>query len=375
METFKKILITLVCLLSLLLTGLLTGTLLFSTGQPSQNARASAADTGVVAGYQLASQDALSNALDGVLAIEKKYWIQEDALAAPVPKEENYGTAESPQELAWLIADAADFLDGENLYFSVDTQIMPGSVIQYYRDDTILAITWKSVIDYMVYTFSEVKVAHPSQFRRFVADGEYGSEKLYITQEMAKSVNAVVASSGDYYLHRNVGVVVYDGVVRKAAGKHCDTCFVDSQGNLSFARKGEILTMEDAQAYVAEHDSRFSLAFGPVLVEDGQVCTPSQYSLGEIDDHYARAALCQLGKLHYLVATVNSEGTWRNVPTIHQFAKRIQETGCDKAYALDGGQTAAIVMKNQLINNVVYGYQRKISDIIYFATAIPDGGV
>ena len=42
------------------------------------------------------------------------------------------------------------------------------------------------------------------------------------------------------------------------------------------------------------------------------------------------------------------------------------------AYALDGGQTAAIVMNDQLINKVSYGAQRKISDIIYFATAIPE---
>ena len=41
---------------------------------------------------------------------------------------------------------------------------------------------------------------------------------------------------------------------------------------------------------------------------------------------------------------------------------------------LIGGQTAAIVMGNQLINRPVYGQQRKISDIIYFATAMPEGG-
>ena len=44
------------------------------------------------------------------------------------------------------------------------------------------------------------------------------------------------------------------------------------------------------------------------------------------------------------------------------------------AYCLDGGQTAAIVMNDQLINRPVYGEQRKISDIIYFATAVPEGG-
>jgi exopolysaccharide biosynthesis protein len=44
------------------------------------------------------------------------------------------------------------------------------------------------------------------------------------------------------------------------------------------------------------------------------------------------------------------------------------------AYCLDGGQTATIVMNNELVNRPVYGQQRKISDIIYFATAVPEGG-
>ena len=43
-------------------------------------------------------------------------------------------------------------------------------------------------------------------------------------------------------------------------------------------------------------------------------------------------------------------------------------------YTLDGGQTAVIAMNDKLINSVLFGFQRKISDIIYFATAVPDGG-
>ena len=62
------------------------------------------------------------------------------------------------------------------------------------------------------------------------------------------------------------------------------------------------------------------------------------------------------------------------MPTINRFAMQIDKLGCDKAYTLDGGQTAVIVMNDQLINSVHYGYQREISDIIYFATAVPDGG-
>ena len=44
------------------------------------------------------------------------------------------------------------------------------------------------------------------------------------------------------------------------------------------------------------------------------------------------------------------------------------------AYTLDGGQMATIVMNDTLVNQVSYGSQRRISDILYFATAVPDGG-
>jgi exopolysaccharide biosynthesis protein len=66
-------------------------------------------------------------------------------------------------------------------------------------------------------------------------------------------------------------------------------------------------------------------------------------------------------------------GAEKNTPTIPTFAKRMQEFGCQTAYSLDGGQTAAIVTNGELMNRPDYGYQRQISDIIYFATAIPNG--
>ena len=57
-----------------------------------------------------------------------------------------------------------------------------------------------------------------------------------------------------------------------------------------------------------------------------------------------------------------------------EFGAQLQKFGAVQAYALDGGQTAVIVTNDELINRPSYGYQRLISDIIYFATAVPDGG-
>lgn len=253
-------------------------------------------------------------------------------------------------------------------------ELFEGSLVNYYLDDTIFAITWKEVHDGSVYTFSEVKVNHPSQFRRHLAGGEYGSATQFYTSEMAESVNAVVASSGDFYNFRNFGIIVYQGQVRKVEGTYAETCYIDRNGDLRFTYGGDITTTAAAKEYVAENDIWFSLGFGPVLIDNYEMIDHTWYGVGEITEGYARAALCQMGELHYIVATANTEGPWQDIPTVKTFAKNIAATGCRMAYCLDGGQTAAIVMGDQLINRPVYGQQRKISDIIYFATAMPEGG-
>ena len=306
--------------------------------------------------------------------VRKRYWLEDDVKVAPEPNQNYFGETTDPSELQWLLDEAKWILDGQKLHFSTDVQLFEGSKVMYYLDDSIFAITWKEVHEGSVYTFSEVKISDPSQFRRHLAGGEFGSDMQYMTTEMAESVNAVVASSGDFYRFRDFGICVYEGQVRRVEGTYAETCMIDKSGNMHFVRGGEILKTDEAQKYVDENNIWFSLCFGPILVDNYQVVEHNWYGVGEIDEGYARAALCQMDDLHYIVATANTEGAYGDIPTVATFNKYISATGCKMAYCLDGGQTAAIVMNDQLINRPVYGTQRKISDIIYFATAVPDGG-
>ena len=309
-----------------------------------------------------------------VEAVRKVYWIDEDAQVAPEPNQSLFGQTTDPEELRRLLEDAAYLLDGQETYFQPEQQLYKDSSVYYYLDESILAITWQEVHDGSVYTFSEVKVSHPSQFRRHLAGGEYGSDMQYLTTEMAASVNAVVASAGDFYRFRDFGAVVYEGEAKRVEGTYAETCYIDRQGNMHFTYAGDVLTVEDVQEFVDEHDIRFSLAFGPILVDNYEEVPHSQYGVGEITEGYARAALCQMDELHYIVVAANTTGMYQEIPTVKQFRKNIMATGCRMAYCLDGGQTATIVMNDELRNRPVYGQQRKISDIIYFATAVPDGG-
>ena len=64
--------------------------------------------------------------------------------------------------------------------------------------------------------------------------------------------------------------------------------------------------------------------------------------------------------------------TRSNLP-LKKLTDELIAMGVDNAYALDGGQTASIVINGKLTNPVDFGEERMMSDILYFATAIPDG--
>ena len=75
----------------------------------------------------------------------------------------------------------------------------------------------------------------------------------------------------------------------------------------------------------------------------------------------ARATVCKGTDIRAYLAT--------DMATEYIYAK-----GVEKAYALDGGQTSSMVFNGELVNRVDWGNERTMSDIIYFASAVPEGG-
>ena len=296
---------------------------------------------------------------------------EKDAAVAPEPDQSCYGEASSAAELDWLLEKAAPVLEGQNLFFSTDRTILPGSTIHYYLDETIFAISWKEDVDHMAVTYSEVKIMDPSQIRRHLSGGSYASGTLMLTSEMSKQVNAVMAFSGDFYDYRQRGTVVHNGTVYRTNDGLSDICYVDENGDLLLERHHVFDSVEDAQQYMDEKGIRFSLAFGPILVEDYQPQKLPVYFIGQLTGNYSREALCQMDRLHYLVVVCNYEKGCFYMPTGNDLVKLCQATGCIRAYNLDGGQTSTVVMNNEVLNSISYGSQRLISDIFYFATAKP----
>lgn len=374
MKALRVITTAMGTLFSLCLIAVFCYNFILSSGTKVTVSQQKAAGVTIMDKYDMYVNNAIADALDGLVVIEKFYWLSDHDQVAPEPDPAAYGEVSSYEELVPILEKAEKLLDGQTLAFTPDRPVWEGDSIHYYYDETILVIAWKEIVDNCVYTVAEVKIGHPSQFRRFLAGGEFGSDKQYVTTEMAASVNAVLASSGDFYGYRKYGAVVYERELRRFEGESVDTCYITGDGDLLFTYRNELETEEEARQFVKDNDVRFSLAFGPVLLDGGEIMVPGDYILGEVNGTYSRAAICQWDNLHYLVVNTSQEQGYIKRHKVRFFAEFIQELGCKTAYALDGGQTTAIVMDDELVTLPDYKTQRRISDIIYFATALPDGG-
>lgn len=315
-------------------------------------------------------------AVAGTSYVPLHYKIDEDALAGPVPDESGFLETQDPAEIQALLEtpQARALIGDQSLAWNEDTAFLPGSSLYCYLDESLLVLVWQEETAQAVGTYSEVFIADGSQLRRRIAGDAFEDFHFETTSSFAAKTNAVLALGGDYYHHgRSCGVVVYQRDICRFHPYNCDTCFITADGDMLFSYLGAFESQEQAQSFIEENDVVFSLCFGPVLIDNGQDVTPENYLWGEVNSEYARSVLGMLGEKHYLTININCQmPDHYYLVTLRQAADAAIAKGCIKAYTLDGGQTATTVFHGKLINPVQFGWEKQISDVIYFASAIPN---
>lgn len=323
------------------------------------------------------TNNAKSDALGDLAYIRKIFKIDPSAPCAPKPDERRFATykIEDAAQVMELVQKAQDsgLLDGQDVIFTPNADFYWDSDIRCYCDDTILVICWKEKIDGRVCSCVEIKIADASQFRRKLTGDSFGSSVEQYTTQMSASVNAITAMNADYYAKRNYGVVVYQGEIYRYQTA-VDTLFIDDNGDFSFLHRYEDPGRDTLQQQLRDNHVNFSVAFGPILIENGEVkhLSDNYGGLGEMNMEYSRAGIGQYDTLHYLYMTVShsNEGTPRC--TVNQFADIIATKNLKQAYNLDGGQTGEVVFNHSPYNHIDFGNERLVSDCIYFGTAIPE---
>lgn len=324
--------------------------------------------------------NAKADALGELSYVKKIYKLPLDADMGPQTDQTKYveiddGDTKSIQELISRAKDSV-LLDGQDLIFT------GGSKVKYYMDDTLLVICWQEQLDGKLTSLCEVKVQDASQFRRKITKDIYETNEKDTTLHLAYQANAVAAMSADYYKFRDYGISVYKNVLKRFTTtsfspgtfsyNYIDSCFVKGNGDLAFFHKGGVTDIEQMQNFISDEEVMFSLAFGPVLIENGEICEDLfNYPIGEPEKHASRAAIAQYDTLHYLYMNVSwNNGTDRpHGDDYKEFAQHLLEKGVKCAYNLDGGQSAEMVFNNEIYNAIDYDAERAVGDCIYFATA------
>ena len=311
-----------------------------------------------------------SEALSEIIYIPKRYTIAEDAVLAPAPDAANFGSTADINEINALYA-SSKLTEGRTLFWDENADFR-GKEFRYYADETILVVAWKELYLGKYCAFAEVFIADPSQFRRKLAADTYGSGIQKTASQLARESNAVIAMNGDYYKYRSEGITVYQRELYRFRPHKLECCHVNSAGDLLFTYAGELASEEAARSYIEQNDVLFTLTFGPVLVANGELHPFARdYLLGQGTQNYSRAAIGQSGSCHYLLMNLNY-GYGSRGATLSEEALVMHGKGCENAYALDGGQTAEIVIQNKVFNAIDYGNERLVSDIIYFGTALQE---
>jgi len=281
---------------------------------------------------------------------------------------------------ALLLTLTMGFASAEGQIVPLPVDDSPGPAVNesYYQSDVLYEDpSLRVAIEQYMWENSKVfvariTIAHPSQLRSASAYG-FNRKQVASVLDMANRNNAVVAINGDYcyYQLSTVGsYLVRQGKVyaeRMAKGR--DMLLIDDKGDFTIVQD----CSHEKLAEYSDINIVNSFSFGPGLVVNGQPLAENYYAKFNGSRHrHQRAAIAQVekGRLEYVCAV--SEGDKESKDgglTLHEWSAFLMTLGVENAYNLDGGNSTGLIFQNQKINAVTNPQHRKLSDIIYFATA------
>ncbi len=247
-----------------------------------------------------------------------------------------------------------------------------------YEDDSIRVRLEKDQFDegttvYIAY----IQVADASQLRTAVGNPEkLGSTRAKEVSTIAKANNAVIAINGDNYIDKPEKTTFEYRMTQKIRSKQNrtkDILIIDDVGDFHLFIKSQGIKEFPAQLKKEGKKLVNAFTFGPALVMDGKLL--------ELDSNYGynpggrepRAAIGQMGPLSYVMVIVQARDRSGSSGMSHQkLAEYMHGLGCVQAFNLDGGNSAEMVFGDQIIKGMPTGDERTLSDIIYFATSVPE---
>ena len=236
-----------------------------------------------------------------------------------------------------------------------------------YSDDNIsVTLTEKTISNTQVY-IADVTVSSSEYLKTAFAQNTYGNNVTAKTSETAENNNAILAVNGDYYGANTTGYVIRNGVVYR------DTVREDSSnGDLAIYKDGSFKVIYEDQVsadqLVKEGEVNL-LAFGPSLVENGEIVVDTNSEVGQSMSSNPRTAIGIIDENHYIIIVSDGRTSESEGLSLYQMAEIMKSYGVKTAYNLDGGGSSTLYFNGQVINKPTTNgntiSERSVSDIVY----------
>ena len=236
-----------------------------------------------------------------------------------------------------------------------------------YSDDNIsVTLTEKTVNNTQVYV-ADVTVSSAQYLKTALANNTYGNNVTAKTSETAANNNAILAVNGDYYGANTTGYVIRNGVVYR------DTVREDaSNGDLAIYKDGsfKIVYEDQVSADQLVKDGVVNLlAFGPALVENGEIVVNTKSEVSQSMASNPRTAIGIIDENHYIIIVSDGRTSESQGLSLYQMAEIMKSYGVKTAYNLDGGGSSTLYFNGQVINKPTTNgntiSERSVSDIVY----------
>ena len=235
-----------------------------------------------------------------------------------------------------------------------------------YSDDNIqVSLTEKTVENTQVY-IADITVSTSDYLKTAFAQNTYGTNVTAKTSVTAAENNAILAINGDYYGANSTGYVIRNGVVYR------DTVREDSSnGDLAIYKDGsfKVIYEDEISADQLVKDGVVNLlAFGPSLVEDGEITVDTNSEVGQSMSSNPRTAIGIIDENHYIIVVSDGRTSESEGLSLYQLAEVMKSYGVKTAYNLDGGGSSTLYFNGQVMNKPTTNgtiSERAVSDIVY----------
>ena len=236
-----------------------------------------------------------------------------------------------------------------------------------YKDDNISVNLSETTVNSTQVYIADVTVSSSDYLKTAFAQNAFGTNVTAKTSETAKNNNAILAVNGDYYGANSTGYVIRNGVVYR------DTVREDSSnGDLAIYKDGSFKIIYENQISADQlvKDGVVNLlAFGPALVENGEIAVGTNEEVGQAMASNPRTAIGIIDENHYIIVVSDGRTSESKGLSLYQMAEVMKSYGVKTAYNLDGGGSSTLYFNGQVINKPTTGgnkiSERSVSDIVY----------